>query len=548
MLVAAAGLGYSSYRSAARLAERSRASVVRANRALGSRLVDQIEKSIIDGDRTFFQLVSLDDPREFRELWSRIVRVSPAVQSVSVLDEGGALLHLVAPLKRRAMKRFRKRFVEEIVPDLRLDQLPADKHKHIHKKYGDAFYLLSYIRRRSADADYFIVLNINLPHVVQTLLAGKLREVQDATEISVHDEDGQVIYGPAVSASEAVFEGRFPTTLYKWRLRIGPRPVEQGSGAARLSNVMLIGTAVGVIALGILLMLGAVRSERRANQLKSDFISNVSHELKTPLSLIRMFGELLSLGRGNSDTRREYAGIIMRESDRLTSLIDNVLDFSRIERGKAAYEMNRGNLRDVVRRAVDLCAYRAEKAGVRLLVELGPVPEVVFDESALTLLVINLVENAIKYGKLAGPVCSEAGLDEKQPDAEGPWVRISLENTDEHIVLIVRDNGPGIAPDEKAHVFERFFRGRTAGRQRGSGIGLSIVEHIAKAHEGRVVVDDCDVGATFRVTLPLSAPHDYQEQQGQQGDSASSSIAPPPSGSIHADVSHGAPTGDVGDG
>ena len=105
-----------------------------------------------------------------------------------------------------------------------------------------------------------------------------------------------------------------------------------------------------------------MRAERRASQLKSDFIANVSHELKTPLSLIRMFGELLATGKHKGETRpREYAEIITRESERLSHLIDNVLDFARLERGKASYDFAEGHLDEVVERALDVCRHRLEQ-------------------------------------------------------------------------------------------------------------------------------------------------------------------------------------------
>src|SRR5262249_9711888 len=137
-----------------------------------------------------------------------------------------------------------------------------------------------------------------------------------------------------------------------------------------------------------------------ANQLKSDFISNVSHELKTPLSLIRMFGELLALGKVKTPEKgTEYAEIITREAERLGRLIDNVLDFSRIERGKVAYDFQRGQLPNVVERALDVYRYRLDREGIRLVAKIDDgLPEASIDDSAMTLLLVNLLENAVKYG------------------------------------------------------------------------------------------------------------------------------------------------------
>ena len=493
-MLAALGLGSYSYRSAAELARVSKQSVERSNRALGLKLIDRIEKVIIDTDRTFFRLVRLDDPREFRELWRRIVRVSPEVESVIVLNEERELVHLIAKLNRKDRRKFREMLMQRIVPDLDLANLPPDKHKHLQTKYEGKPYLLSYIRRRLAGRDYVIVLNMHLPYLISDIFREEFHELEDSTAIAVMEQEGGVIYGQPVAADSAfVFEERFPTTLYKWRLQIAPRQVSSLARevrARKVSDGVLVGGAVGVIWIGMGVLLIAVRKERRLNQLKSDFISNVSHELKTPLSLIRMFGELLALGRApDPETRKEYAEIITRESDRLTSLIDNVLDFARIERGKAEYSMEPGDLRAVVERVIELSRYRGEQAGVTISPDLpDTVPITVFDQSAMTLVLLNLVENALKYGSKSG--------DE---------INVRLSHMNDELVVEVADHGEGIPPEEIRRIFERFYRGSTAQHagRRGSGIGLSLVKHIAEAHGGRITVNSDDKGTAFQIALPV---------------------------------------------
>lgn len=497
-MVAALVLGYFSYRFAAELAQRSEASVESSTRALGIKLIDRLEQVIIDGGRTFFRLVSVDDPHEFRELWRRIVRVSPAVESVTVLGPDRRIVYLVAKLDPAALDAFRQLFLQRMLPDLELERLAVEHHKHLYKRYDGRPYLISYIRQHAGGRDYYLVLNMNLQYVVEDVFPQEFRELESTNAISVIDEESaHPVYGrPVDVSSQLVFEGLFPTTLYKWRLQVAPRqlgPLRRGARARRLSAVLLVGGANAVIWIGLAVILIAVRKERRANALKSDFIANVSHELKTPLSLIRMFGELLALGRvKDAQTAREYAEIIMRESDRLSSQIDNVLDFARIERGKDAYSMREGDLRGVVERAVELCRYRAEQQHLRLELVLPDDPVVaVFDESAMTLLVLNLVENALKYAAVAGAA-----------------IRVLLDRHASGLRLQVSDEGPGLTPDEQRRVFERFYRGERArqGPQRGSGIGLSLVKHIAQAHGGRAQVrSELGKGATFEVLLPAVA-------------------------------------------
>jgi two-component system phosphate regulon sensor histidine kinase PhoR len=229
--------------------------------------------------------------------------------------------------------------------------------------------------------------------------------------------------------------------------------------------------------------------------MKSDFIANVSHELKTPLSLIRMFGEMVATGRHKGEeAAREYGGIITRESERLSHLIDNVLDFSRLERGKASYHFAEGNLADVVERALDVSRYRLEREKMKLVVDIASdLPFVRMDENEMTLVVLNLVDNAIKHA------------------VDGGKVHVSVSRAPGFVMLGVRDFGPGIGREEHLRVFERFYRSQTTRERnvRGSGIGLALVKHIAEAHGGRVtvqspVIDTPDnvQGSLFKVFIP----------------------------------------------
>ncbi|HSS37715.1 MAG TPA: ATP-binding protein, partial [Polyangia bacterium] len=259
----------------------------------------------------------------------------------------------------------------------------------------------------------------------------------------------------------------------------------------RLLGVLLVPVSTVIIALGLGVVWLSVRAERRASQMKSDFIANVSHELKTPLSLIRMFGELLMTGKHKGEAMtREYGAIITRESERLAHLIDNVLDFARLERGKASYSFAEGRLEDVVERALDVFRHRIEKEKLRLTTEIEPnLPPVRMDENAMTLVLLNLVDNAVKYA------------------GDGGEVVVRLRRMPGAVALSVVDHGSGIAPDEQGRIFDRFYRATSARARnvRGSGIGLALVKHIAEAHGGRVEVESAvGRGSTFTVTLPAA--------------------------------------------
>jgi two-component system phosphate regulon sensor histidine kinase PhoR len=181
----------------------------------------------------------------------------------------------------------------------------------------------------------------------------------------------------------------------------------------RLLEMLMVGLCAVVVA-GMAVVIVAAERERRLSALKSDFVANVSHELKTPLSLVRMFGELLLSGRvATDDKRREYLQIIVNESERLTALIENVLDFAKFERGKSAFEFHEADVGQAVSRAVDVYRYRAEREGVEVDVSISSrLPTVWFDEHALELLLMNLLDNALKYAKEGSAFRSTCGRHE----------------------------------------------------------------------------------------------------------------------------------------
>jgi signal transduction histidine kinase len=206
-----------------------------------------------------------------------------------------------------------------------------------------------------------------------------------------------------------------------------------------------------------------------------------------------MFTELLAMGRvRDAQKTKQYYDIILRETERLTSLIDNVLDFSKIERGKSEYEFKNTDLRRIAEPAIDIYRHRATDTGVELEYSADPeLPEVRADGDAITLLLINLVENALKYG---------VGTD---------VIGVQLRADARHVYLEVFDRGAGIPAHHLKRIFDRFYRYQAADLetrgQRGSGIGLSLVRHIAKAHGGWVSVTSTPgVETRFTVRFPIA--------------------------------------------
>ena len=506
ILIAALALARYSYRNARQLAQNSEDSVVAGLYALGDQTRSRVESFIIDSDRELFNLVDLEHLGDFSRRWSEIVRLSNAVEAAVVLDEKLQLVKGGYVHKRRRQpeaEAFLRLFTGKILPTLPLAELRPDVfHKHLHTRYEGVDYLLSYIKREDPanGRSFYIVLRINLDYLVGRFFPELFQPIAGRVAVAVIGSAGEVVYGqPIYAPSKYLYDRRFDTTVYQWRLQMAPLDSERlrrDAEKRQLADLTLIGLMVSVIVAGTAFLLYAISSEQRVSALKSDFIGNVSHELKTPLSLIRMFAELLQLGKVKTPEKgREYAAIIMRESERLSRLIDNVLDFSRIERGKAAYEMKPGDLGEVIERALDFYRYRLEREGRQLEVDLpSAVPTTLLDENALTLVVLNLLDNAVKYGG-NGPIAVRLRRSERSDKAV-------------ELVLSVSDQGLGIEPEEQKKIFERFYRTRAVRNTniRGSGIGLALVRHITEAHGGRVGVESVPGGgSTFTITLPVRA-------------------------------------------
>jgi signal transduction histidine kinase len=234
----------------------------------------------------------------------------------------------------------------------------------------------------------------------------------------------------------------------------------------------------------------SVSKEVALAKLKSDFVSNVSHELRTPLSLIRLYAETLELGRIKGQAKvEEYYRIIRKESERLTALINNILDFSRIEAGRKEYEFRQTDIGELVSNTLDSYRDQIDEHGFTFEQRIdSDIPPVSVDREAIARSLVNLVNNALKYS-----------------DRE-KFLGVKLYRADRVLKLEVADRGIGIPRTEQSKIFEKFYRAGDplVHNTKGSGLGLSLVRHIAHAHGGEVAVESTPgKGSTFTLTLPL---------------------------------------------
>jgi signal transduction histidine kinase len=231
---------------------------------------------------------------------------------------------------------------------------------------------------------------------------------------------------------------------------------------------------------------------REVDQLKSDFLGNVSHELRTPLAAVKGYVDNLLDGVAGplADKPRHYLGRVRDNADRLGRMVSDLLDLTRIEAGKVELVPQALPVADVVADALDGLRHVAEERRVRVTVDLAACPPVWADRDKVHQVLTNLLANAVKFSPPGGQVSISATGE------GGGLVRFT-----------VRDTGPGIAPDERERVFDKFYQvGRVEGeRPPGTGLGLTIVRHLVELHGGRIWVEDASAGgAVFVVLLPAA--------------------------------------------
>jgi signal transduction histidine kinase len=250
-------------------------------------------------------------------------------------------------------------------------------------------------------------------------------------------------------------------------------------------------TILGVTLLSGYLLLRDVDRDVQLADMRARFVSSVSHELKTPLTSIRMFAETLALGRHRTNLdRSEYLHTIVNESERLSRLVDNVLDVTRIEEGRRIYQMQPVSLADVVDSAVRAVQYPLSQQGFHLDLDVADdLPLVTADRDALQQALLNLIANAMKYSGQSRTIA----------------LRLRRENRDAAIEVI--DRGIGIDESHQDQIFEKYYRVRSTDTDRGpgAGLGLTLAMHAVAAHGGRLQVSSAlGRGSTFTVRIPFA--------------------------------------------
>jgi signal transduction histidine kinase len=307
------------------------------------------------------------------------------------------------------------------------------------------------------------------------------------------DQKDSILYcSGKLSSQKYLIAENLPDEFFPCKVALFDREgksIEQQINKEKQQAFLLFGMTVFVLIMGMVIIVRAAKQDYQVSKLKSDFVAHVSHELKTPLSVIRMFGETLESGIVTEKSRQqEFYGIIRRESERLTDLINNVLDFSKIESGKKEFHFKETDLLEVVNNIVETYRPQIDNSGFQFKVVFpGGKVIMTIDKDAIAQALINLLNNALKYSD-----------DEK-------YILVEVSEAGDFVTISVTDHGIGIDEKEFRNIFENFYRitNSKAAQIKGTGLGLTIAKYIVEAHKGIITVEsEVGKGSKFTISLP----------------------------------------------
>jgi two-component system phosphate regulon sensor histidine kinase PhoR len=347
----------------------------------------------------------------------------------------------------------------------------------------------------SSEPSAVIGISVSTDRFINDVIGRKLSDIaqNDFVIAVVRPSTGAMVFSTSAVDDRELSQQRplwiFPDHAVKIRLR--GTTIREAAADRFTRNVVLIIVMDLVLIAGAWFVFRTIRREMELVAMKSDFVSNVSHELRTPLSLIRMFAETLDMGRVKTEKKKkEYYGIILHETERLTRLINNILNFSRMESHTRKFQWKKTTVNTVVRSVLSVYSYQFERSSFTVELSLDEtVPAIDADEEAIAEALHNLVDNAIKYSST-----------EK-------YLRIVTASDSVQVSIAVTDKGIGIPPEHQSKIFDKFYR-VTHGlvhTAKGSGLGLAIVQHIVHSHNGTIAIDSAEgKGSTFTLRLPIN--------------------------------------------
>jgi signal transduction histidine kinase len=397
------------------------------------------------------------------------------------------------------IRRIHQNLAPQVLSEISRDIISELVLRRIPLILNDTIIEISYFRLPASFQRFNITAigyAIDEKYLASMLLPGILGAVDLGKDlvVGILGSDGTPRYlQKNVPTSKYLMAENFSKTFSTWKVVLfhpDGKTVEELVGREKHLYLGLFLGIVAVMVIGIVFVGRAALHEVEASRMKSEFVSSVSHELKTPLALIRMFGETLESGLVSDEAKRqEFYHIITKESERLTHLINNVLNFSKMETGSKQYRFEEDDIVQVIRGTLEAYRFHIRDLGFEMVTQLPDDPIVMMiDKDVISQALLNLLNNAAKYS------------DEQK------FIRVELTKNVDWVLISVEDRGVGIPQDELRKIFEKFYRASTTRIKEttGSGLGLTLVKHIVEAHAGSVEVSSTvGGGSRFVLRLPL---------------------------------------------
>lgn len=392
----------------------------------------------------------------------------------------------------------KKECIPEVLKRLNQTDLLSGDAYHYSKILVDKNYLVSTVMIPDEERKYslgILGVNINNDYFEREFLNSSVGELQldENTIITISNLSGQILYGKKKQSNEfskvtTFFEDNFPP----WRIELSYMKAE-GVGIVNIQKSFYFWTILTLILIlifGVVLVTRTVAHELDILKIKSDFVSSVSHEFKTPLTSIKALTERLLNDKVKNPTKmKQYFSVISQDTDRLTRLVQNVLDFSKIEEGKKEYDLSKTNVAEWLSQTIKNFKKENVQRKVKIETQIpNNIPPLNIDKNAMTQAVINLLDNAIKFSPYKNRI------------------EVIVEKRENTLNIKIKDYGIGIPQKELDKIFDKFYQGTNSIRYsvKGTGLGLTLVKHTVEAHGGKISVESKeDRGSTFSLILPI---------------------------------------------
>ncbi len=459
--------------------------------------VNQYSDDIVSSWRSNINLQFLEQPSrdKYKTTIDSIVKFNSAIQYLFFVDSLNSHKYNFSISKNRLIDTVELRNVFKNAKD-KIKKLYTYKRGGFYKiepietPINNKYILLIFLTNDPVKEYNIAGVLIDPGKFVENYLSQKIQSVaEDQFILTVNEShSGNQIYSTEQSKIENVQQQKALWLLpnYYLGIKFKGKTVEELVNERSSTNLILILVlSVLLISAGIIVFIN-IKKEIELSQLKADFVSNVSHEIKTPLALISMFAETLEKGRVKTEEKKnEYYSIIIQETNRLGKIVNKILSFSKIEAGKRLYNLTETDVNKVVENVYSTYKFHLNNNGFDFNYELQPnLPIVKADEEAISEAVINLIDNAVKY---SGNIKS---------------IKIFTGRKNDSVFIAVEDKGIGISEKDKKKIFDKFFRVQSGDvyNSKGTGLGLTIVKHIMDAHNGKIELNSqLGNGSTFKL-------------------------------------------------